>query len=135
MLLKISGSFQHSNSNPCTNFSASSRSACYCLLSASMYPAYLPQDITSIRKLLIPVNGYQRILLVGYNSLILILCIFKSAFVNVYRCLTLKGAFVNVYRCLTLKGKLYTHMTLVWVTGLLHKVHTPMSWQGSGVYI
>lgn len=106
MLLKISGSFQHSNSNPCTNFSTSSRSACYCLLSASMYPAYLPQDITSIRKLLIPVNlGYHWILLVGYNSLILILCIFKSAF-------------VNVYRCLTLKGKLYTHMTLIWVTGL-----------------
>ena len=71
-----------------------------------MYPAYLPQDITSIRKLLIPVNlGYHWILLVGYNSLILILCIFKSAF-------------VNVYRCLTLNGKLYTHMTLIWVTGL-----------------
>ena len=26
---------------------------------------------------------------------------------------------------MTLKGKLYTHMTLIWVTGLLHEVHTP----------
>ena len=44
-----------------------------------MYPACLPQDITSIQKLLIPVNlGYHWILLVGYNSLILIFCIFKK---------------------------------------------------------
>ena len=50
------------------------------------YPC-LPQDMTIIQKLLIPVNWrYHWILLVGYNSLMLIFCVFKKCclYVQVY---------------------------------------------------
>ena len=91
MLLKTSGSIFNTQLQMLVQVSkgVASGSVCpVCWVLVTSYHAYLPQDITSIRKILIPVNlGYHWILLVGYNSLMLNILYFHKKcclYVQVY---------------------------------------------------